>query len=106
MYKTLLRPIITYACPVWRQAAKIHIKKLQIFQNKVLRLITNSPRFTPIRILNREANTELIQEFMDTAATKFYDSTRNHNNPLVAGLGNYDPTHYKHRRPKTLLGQQ
>ena len=48
---------------------------------------------------------ELITDFMVTATTRFYNSTENHENPLVAGLGNYDPSHYKHRRPKTLLVQ-
>ncbi|KAI5719422.1 hypothetical protein M8J76_009912 [Diaphorina citri] len=45
IYKTILLPVITYGCPVWLPAAESHIKKLQIFQNKVLRIITKAPWF-------------------------------------------------------------
>lgn len=105
MYKALLRPIITYACPVWGHAAKTHINRLQIFQNKVLRIATKLPQCTPIRILHRETRTDIIQEFIKTSAMRFYYRTENHPNPLVAGLGNYDPIHFRHKRPKSLLGQ-
>jgi hypothetical protein len=40
IYKTLIRPIITYAAPAWGYAAKTHLSKLQVFQNKVLRIVT------------------------------------------------------------------
>ncbi|KAL1447273.1 hypothetical protein WDU94_012420 [Cyamophila willieti] len=45
IYKTILLPVVTYGCPVWLPAANSHIKKLQIFQNKVLRIITKAPWF-------------------------------------------------------------
>lgn len=35
VYKTMIRPIITYASPIWCHAAKTHVKKLQIVQNKM-----------------------------------------------------------------------
>jgi hypothetical protein len=35
IYKSLLRSILTYACPVWGYAANSYINKLQAFQNKV-----------------------------------------------------------------------
>jgi len=41
--KQILRPLITYACPIWGKCALTHLKKLQIFQNKILRIITNAP---------------------------------------------------------------
>ncbi|GFT46203.1 uncharacterized protein TNCV_1851041 [Trichonephila clavipes] len=43
LYKQVLRPIITYASPVWGAAAATHMKKIQVIQNKILRLITNAP---------------------------------------------------------------
>jgi hypothetical protein len=30
LYKQLIRPMMDYACPVWRSAARSHIKKLQV----------------------------------------------------------------------------
>ncbi|GFV06858.1 RNA-directed DNA polymerase from mobile element jockey [Trichonephila clavipes] len=52
LYKQVLRPIITYASPVWGAAAATHMKKIQIIQNKILRLMTNAP----CRILKKWAS--------------------------------------------------
>ena len=41
LYKVVIRPIATYAVPVLRNIALIsHIKKLQIMQNKILKIDT------------------------------------------------------------------
>jgi hypothetical protein len=46
---TLIRSVITYACPAWEFAAECHLLKLQRLQNKVLHTIGNFPRRTSIR---------------------------------------------------------
>jgi len=43
LYKQLIRPMMDNACPVWRSAARSHIKKLQVLQSKCLRIVTNAP---------------------------------------------------------------
>lgn len=43
VYKTMIRPIITYAAPIWCHATKSRMKKLQILQNKCLKQINNLP---------------------------------------------------------------
>nr|GBN24302.1 putative RNA-directed DNA polymerase from transposon X-element [Araneus ventricosus]GBN24314.1 putative RNA-directed DNA polymerase from transposon X-element [Araneus ventricosus] len=43
LYKALLMPVISYACPVWGAAAKTHVKKLETLQNSTLRMITDVP---------------------------------------------------------------
>ncbi|GFV49503.1 RNA-directed DNA polymerase from mobile element jockey [Trichonephila clavipes] len=40
--KQVLRPVITYASPVWGAAAVTHMKKIRVTQNKILRLTTNA----------------------------------------------------------------
>jgi hypothetical protein len=45
IFKQIIRPILTYACPVWGNCASSHIKKMQIVQYKVLRIIANVPWF-------------------------------------------------------------
>lgn len=45
MYKMLIRPILIYAAPAWRGAAFTNLRKLQVFENKCLRLTTNSDRY-------------------------------------------------------------
>jgi hypothetical protein len=32
LYKQLLRPMMDYACPIWRSAARSHVRKLQVLQ--------------------------------------------------------------------------
>jgi hypothetical protein len=41
MYRTLIRSIMTYACPTWEFVADTHFMKLQLLQNRVLRAIGN-----------------------------------------------------------------
>ena len=103
IYKALLRSMVTYACPIWGQASKVHTKKIQIFQNKCLRLITHLPKFISIDILHRETRMETIQEFIESAAKKFYCSIKEHDNELIGNLGNYEPRNYKHKTPKSLF---
>ncbi|GFV37965.1 integrase catalytic domain-containing protein [Trichonephila clavipes] len=43
LYKQTLRPILTYKSSVWAAAAPTHRKRIQVIQNKILRIITNAP---------------------------------------------------------------
>jgi hypothetical protein len=43
LYKQLNCPMMDYGCPVWRSAARSHIKKLQVMQSKCLCIATNTP---------------------------------------------------------------
>ncbi|GFX39535.1 putative RNA-directed DNA polymerase from transposon X-element [Trichonephila clavipes] len=43
LYKQILRPVITYGSPVWGAAAATHMKKIQVIQNKILRVMMNAP---------------------------------------------------------------
>ncbi|PSN37478.1 hypothetical protein C0J52_27632, partial [Blattella germanica] len=43
IYRLCIRPILTYASPVWNNASNTSIKKLQTFQNKILRRAVNAP---------------------------------------------------------------
>ena len=49
LYKQLIRPMMGYACPVWRFSARSHIRKLQVLQSKCLRIATNGPWYTDNR---------------------------------------------------------
>lgn len=43
IFKVIFQSIMLYGSPVWGQCAKTHIKKLQIAQNKVLKLMLKLP---------------------------------------------------------------
>jgi hypothetical protein len=40
LYKQLIRPMMDYACPAWRYAARTHFRRLQLLQSKYFRLAT------------------------------------------------------------------
>jgi hypothetical protein len=43
IYKQLIRPMVDYACPAWRSAARSHIRRLQMLKSYCLRPATGAP---------------------------------------------------------------
>jgi hypothetical protein len=73
LYKQLIRPMMDHACPIWRSAARSHVRKLQVLQSKCLRIATNAPRY----VSNRQIHEDLgIPFFADhiRALTESFDS--------------------------------
>lgn len=104
LYKTVIRPIMTYAAPAWGYAAPTHIKKLQTVQNKILRTIVNAPWFVRNRNIHEDLQMISIQDFIREAAAKFYDATIDHDNPTIRGLWGYNVNETRLRkRPKLVL---
>lgn len=52
LYKTVFRPILTYAAPVWSSCARTHRTRLQVTQNKILKIMLNVPRYTSTSIVH------------------------------------------------------
>jgi hypothetical protein len=42
-------PMIDYACPAWRSAARTPVRRLQVLQSRCLRLATGSPWYVSNR---------------------------------------------------------
>lgn len=64
LYKLAIRPIITYASPAYIESlAESHKKKLQILQNKVLKLIFGLERRTRTNVIHEMANVPTVEEF-------------------------------------------
>ncbi|CAG9804526.1 unnamed protein product [Chironomus riparius] len=109
IYKSYIRPIMTYACPIFVNAAKCHINKLQLFQNKILRMILDIhwDDFKSNKDIHDSANIPLIKDYIDKITNNFYSKSNSHSNHLIANLGNYDadslPFVAKHRLPKPVM---
>jgi hypothetical protein len=91
LHKTLIRPVMTYACPAWEFAADTYLLKLQRLQNKVLKLHTG-PRFIHgfqpslcIRLYNNRQQAVVIQ---------------NHKNERVRIIGQGEARHRKYKSIK------
>lgn len=74
IYKTIIRPLLLYACPVWINASKTNIKKIQIIQNQFLRTIANAPWFVSNLQLHKEFNLEPLSQHITYLSTNFYSS--------------------------------
>lgn len=71
IYKAIIRPIITYASPVWLGAASTHIKKLQVLQNKCLKMAFNLHWRHPTAELHEKSDFPLIGAFINEFYNKF-----------------------------------
>jgi len=96
------RSVLLYAAPVWAGAPRTYMNKLQVMQNKFLRISLNVPKDTKITELHKMANMESIDEVI----SKMLSGTFNHEhiNPLISKTGQYDiqnlPFRIRCRLPK------
>ena len=86
IYKITIRSILSYAAPVWNNASRTHINKIQIVQNKCFRLAGNIPRARPIFIIHDELKEPFIKEFLETLKKKFMTQCAINPNPLIRGV--------------------
>ena len=59
-----------YGCPAYREIAKTHLKKLQILQNKTLKLLLDKPFFERTETIHEETEMLKIQEYMEILLSK------------------------------------
>ena len=103
MYRTYIRPILTYACPVFSHCAKTHKQKLQTFQNKCLRMALSAEYCTRIADLHRESRIPTIDQFVGKLTENFYKRCDSSSNKLIKRLGAVPVSHLaslKHRMPR------
>ena len=104
IHKTFIRPVLTYASAVWGGTSKTNLDKIQIIQNKVLRLVTGAPIFTKNSLIHRELEIETTEEFIARLARKFYEKASNSDYDVIKSLGDYEyDKRDKYRRPKDFL---
>lgn len=107
LYKTSVRPVLTYASPVWGNAATSTIYRLQVLQNKVLRTITDSPWYVRNEHIRAQLQITTIMEYIRASAVTLELAMADHPNPAIAGIWEYDAEDVRrHKRPKTVLLEQ
>ena len=104
IYRSYIRPVMTYAGTIILNSAKTHLNRLQVMQNKCLRMALSAPYYTKTSDLHLRANIPTITQFIKNNADTFYDNTKDHENPLIKPLGTYTsgsiPFRVKHRLPR------
>lgn len=72
-----------YACPVWSFAAKSNLAKVQIIQNKMLRVFRNGPYYISNKILHNDFKIKSINATINKLGSNFYDKIANHDSNLL-----------------------
>lgn len=76
LFKSIFRPSMTYAAPVWMNCAMSHKKKLQVLQNKVLKMMLGKPRHTPTAEIHRTTGVDMFQTCLEKLENNFIDGCR------------------------------
>ncbi|GBN98805.1 putative RNA-directed DNA polymerase from transposon X-element [Araneus ventricosus] len=104
LYKTILRPKMTCASPVWGAAAHSHIQKLEATQNIIARQIINAHWFIRNRYILKDLRLPPVISHIKNLANRFFYSVDNHTNQAIKDIPTYDPSNpRKKKRPRTLL---
>ena len=110
IYKAVIRPMLTYAAPIWCSMSNSSYRQMEVVQNKCLRVVACAPRGTPLDRLRSTLEMETIQSYCRRLAESFYNKCTEHPNPLVRSIGRYtlqelnqSYRRYKHKRPKHCL---
>ena len=72
IFKSIFHAVIFYAAPIWAKSAKCHLKKLQVLQNKLLKLIFNKPRLFSTARLHHIAEIDVVITKIEKLTINFY----------------------------------
>lgn len=75
-----------YAAPVWSMTCQTNFNKLQVQQNKFLRLAGNYRKAMPINQMHDDLNIEMVYEYVKVATTKYFDRIAQHESSLMRNL--------------------
>jgi endonuclease/exonuclease/phosphatase family metal-dependent hydrolase len=111
IYKSIIRPVVSYGCSIFINCAASHLNKIQVFQNKVLRYVLdiNWDDFVSNVEVHGRANIPFMAEFFNKLTVNFYRRIDSHKNSLINHLGQYDYSHLefrlKHKLPRPVTIQ-
>ena len=78
-----------YACPAWKSAARIHVRRLQVLQSKFIGLATDVPWHVSNRQIHEDLDVPLFAEHIRALTASFDSKLFDVGNPLVRQLGRY-----------------
>jgi hypothetical protein len=90
LYKSLIRRILLCGAPAWGCAVTSSMKKLQAIRNKTIRRIYDGDRYASNTSIHIALDVRALNDEVKRACAKLYQRIRQHDNPIIAALGNYD----------------
>jgi len=89
LYKQLIRPMMDYAFPAWRSAARSHVRRLQVLQSKCRRLATGAHWYVSNRQIHDNLGVPLLTDHIRALTESFDSKLADVGSPLVRQLGRY-----------------
>jgi hypothetical protein len=89
LYKQFIRPMMDYACPVWRSTARTHVRRMQVFQCKGLLLATGAPWYISSRQIYKDLSVPLFADHIKARTAIFDSILPDKGNPLFWQLSRY-----------------
>ena len=88
IYKEILEPVWTYGIELWgcASSSSSHTAKIQRYQSKLLRFITNAPRFVTNQTLHQDLCIATVLRVFQEKAAAHYHTLSLHPNPLMGPL--------------------
>lgn len=102
IYKLPLRYISMCASPVWDCAAETYVNRLQTIKSRVLGIITNLTRVTPIEKLHKQTGVSLITTHVNRTARELHQKPLTIEKRQIQVLGYYGPIGDKYLLPLSL----
>lgn len=86
VYRAIIQSILLGASPVWGNCAKTHVQKLQIIQNKCLKIILCLPHYHETGDIHRLAAIPTITDQISKINLKFRNKLLQSDNPTIRNL--------------------
>jgi hypothetical protein len=102
LYKTMIRPVMTYAAPVWAYARPRLIERLQVVQNRMMREAVDAPWFVRNADIRKDTNTQPIMEHMKDLSIRFHKTLPSVPNETIRDLCSSDDP-YGNPHPRDIL---
>lgn len=107
VYSTLVRPCLTYAAPVWCSITDSKYAKLQVIQNKAIKIAYNTPFRTNLKKIHNNIRFPFLKDYILKLAHNFYiRKNPSHPNMLISTIGksrlrtlSYADTYNRYRLP-------
>lgn len=91
IYTSFLRPLLRYAALCWNSAAKSHVSRLGVLQNKALRTIIDAPWFLRNSRIHEDLGVKPLVTHLHHLAEAAWRRASTSNHPIVRHLIELDP---------------
>jgi hypothetical protein len=91
LYTTIIRPLITYADPVWAAAFITKINKIQILQNKFLKICLKALCFMRNRQIHNDTGIPLINTWSKIQLKNYHVKLKNLDSARHYNIGRKTP---------------